>query len=442
MPVSDLPKVAIVGRPNVGKSSLFNRIVGARRSIVEPASGTTRDRLYAEIRWRRKRFTLIDTGGFEAPARDGITPFILKQLDRAIEEADVIFFVTDGAAGLSHQDTELASRLRKTSKKIYLIVNKIDDSSQSSRTLAFFELGLGSPYAVSAINGSGIETLLDGLLEKVDQSSAPASPEPIKVAIVGRPNVGKSSYLNAILNEERSIVHHIAGTTRDAIDTDFGYKGIVYRLIDTAGMRHNMKLKTSADFYGSVRSKEAVARADVAIVIIDGMEGMREDDERILDFCVKKDRAVILAVNKWDLVRNIERSKYTEMLIGRMAVIRNFPVFFISCKTRSNILPSFDLIRPLYERAKKIFDPKELDGIVSALNASPEIRNKRMRFEYLKQAGTGPSHFILGMKNPRLANENLKRYIENFLRRTCDLAGVPVKITFEKRGLLRSSIVK
>ncbi|MDD5136400.1 MAG: ribosome biogenesis GTPase Der, partial [Candidatus Omnitrophica bacterium] len=370
-----LPKIAIVGRPNVGKSSLFNRIIGTRSAIVESASGTTRDRLYAEIKRKKKRFTLIDTGGFEtSKSHNEITPLILKQLDQAIKEADIIFFVTDGSFGLSHQDAELASRLRKTSKKIYLIVNKVDDRSQHAKALAFFELGLGEPYSVSALNGIGIEKLLDDVLKSMEESGVSGGLKPIKVAIVGRPNVGKSSYLNALLNEERSIVHPVAGTTRDAIDTDLDYKGALYRLIDTAGMRHNMKLDTAADFYGSVRSKEAIKRADVAIVIIDGMDGLREDDERILEFCVKEGRAVVVAVNKWDLVKTVEKSKYKEMLISRMAAIKNFPVIFTSCKTKTNILSSLDLIRPLYEKTGKMFGPEELKDMLGALNDSPEVR--------------------------------------------------------------------
>ena len=434
-----MTKIAIVGRPNVGKSSLFNRIAGSRQAIVESASGTTRDRLYADIKWKAKDFTIIDTGGFEASKRDDITDLILGQLDRAIKESDVIFFVTDGVAGVLHQDTELASRLRKTSKKIYLLVNKVDDKSQITKTLDFFELGLGEPYPISAINGNGIDRLLDdvaGNIEKMKNDGAPEA-DIINVAIVGRPNVGKSSYLNSILNEERAIVHSIAGTTRDALDTDFEYKGRLYRLIDTAGMRHNTKLKVAADFYGSVRSKEAIKRCDVAIVLVDSSDGLREDDERIIEFCIKAGKAVIIVINKWDLVRGIDTEKYKELLVRKMNAIRNFSVVFTSCKTRKNILPSLDLILPLYKKTKKTFNRDELENILKELNDSPEIRNRRLKFEYLKQKSANPPAFIIGMKDLKGTNENLRRYTENFLRTICDFEGVPISLNFEKRKSAR-----
>jgi GTP-binding protein len=401
---------------------------------VEPASGTTRDRLYADIKWKGKSLTIIDTGGFEAPKGRDITKLIVQQLDMAIKEADVIFFVTDGMAGILHQDTELAQRLRKTSKKIYLIVNKIDDKFQSAKALDFFELGLGEPYAISAVNGIGIEKLLDEAAKSLDkQPTVQGGSQPVNVAIVGRPNVGKSSYLNAILNEERAIVHSVAGTTRDATDTDFEYKGKLLRLIDTAGMRHNTKLESAADFYGSVRSREAIERSDVALVLIDGQDGLREDDERVIDFCTKKGKAIAILVNKWDLVKGAEMSGYKEMLIKKMNVIKNSPVVFISCTAKKNILSSLDLIWPLYENTKKVFTPEEIENILKALNNSPEIRNRRLKFEYMKQKGSNPPSFILGIKNPKLTTDNLRRYIENFLRTICKFEGVPASVKFEKR---------
>ena len=280
------PKIAIVGRPNVGKSSLFNRIVGSRKAIVEPASGTTRDRLHADIKWKSKAFTIVDTGGFEDSKPGDIPRLILKQLDMAIKEADIIFFVTDVTAGVVHQDIELSTRLRKTSKRIYLVVNKADDRSSVNKGMEFFELGLGDPYLVSANNGTGIEKLLDDAAEPMEKAEIGDEMPTVKVAIVGRPNVGKSSYLNIILNEERVIVNSVAGTTRDSIDTDFFYKDRKYVLIDTAGIRHNPKLKQSADFYSSVRAKESIKQCDAAIVLIDGFVGLKEDDSRIIEIII------------------------------------------------------------------------------------------------------------------------------------------------------------
>jgi len=425
-----LTKIAIVGRPNVGKSSLFNRILGERKAIVESASGTTRDRLYADIGWKGKRFTIVDTGGFEAGRPGDISELIIKQLEAAIKESDIIFFVTDGIAGILPQDTELSARLRKASKKIFLVVNKVDHESKAGVALDFFELGLGEPYAVSAAHDIGIERLLDDAVKCIGKQDAAEGAEPVKVAIVGRPNVGKSSYLNAILMEDRVIVHPTAGTTRDAVDIDFKYKDRNYIFIDTAGMRHNAKINRPVDFYGGVRSKEAVKRCDVAVVLIDGLDGLREDDTRIIDLCFEDGKPLIIAVNKWDLVKNIEMARYREALINKMNSIKNFPVIFMSCVTKRNVAASLDSIWPIYEKSKTIFPTDELIVILKALNDAPEVRNKRIKFIFLAQEGAMPPRFTLGIRNIRLVNENLKRYVENFLRKARDFEGTPIKINF------------
>ena len=431
MPNTSLPKVAIVGRPNVGKSSLFNRIVGSRKAIVESSRGTTRDRLYADIAWKEKAFMLIDTGGFEASGDNEMTKLVLRQLEAAIKEADIIFFVTDGAVGISPQDIELASRLRKTSKRIYLIVNKIDDESQAGRAFDFFELGLGDPYAVSAVNYIGIERLLDDVAEYIAKPAASSGTRAIGVAIVGRPNVGKSSYLNSILNEERVIVHPVAGTTRDAIDIDFNYKGRDYLLIDTAGIRHKAKVNEAADFFGTVRSKEAIRRSDVAVVIIDGYDGLREDDARIIDYVIKEGKALVVAVNKSDLINAEAMQVYNDLLIKKLNVIRNFPVLFTSCKTKKNVITSLDLIWSVYEKSRALIPPEELAAIIESLKNDGDIRNKRITVLYLKQESTMPPQFILGVKSAGPLTDNTKNHIENFLRRVRDFKGVPIRVSFE-----------
>jgi len=294
----NLPKLVIVGRPNVGKSSLFNSIVGARKAIVESSAGTTRDRIHADIKWKGKSFTIIDTAGFEDSNPDEMSGLVLKQLRKGIEEADVILFITDGIAGITPCDRDLASILRKTSKKIYLVVNKIDSKSDEARALDFFELGLGEPYAVSAMHSKGIDKLCDDLAKGIERSVAKPETEVVKVVIIGRPNVGKSSYLNTLLNEERVIVHSAAGTTRDAIDIDLKYKDRDYILIDTAGMRHNPGVDRAADFYGGVRSREAIRRSDVAIMLMDAREGPARDDARIVDSCLADGKALVIAVNR------------------------------------------------------------------------------------------------------------------------------------------------
>jgi len=429
---TNLLKVAIVGRPNVGKSSLFNRIVGARKAIVEPRSGTTRDRLHADIRWKGKSFTIIDTAGFETAAPGDMAELVLKQIRIGVEEADIIFFVTDGIAGIVPQDRELSSVLRKTSKKVYLVVNKIDSGSDTVKTMEFFELGLGEPYAVSAMHDRGIEKLCNDLAKGIETSDAFTNTKSVHVAIVGRPNVGKSSYLNSVLSEERVIVHSIAGTTRDAVDIDFRYKDRDYVLIDTAGIRHNAKINEASDFYGSVRSKEAIKRCDVAIVLIDGPEGLTKDSMRIIDLCLEEGKALVLAVNKWDLVKDVEMSKYRDRLIMNMNAVRDFPVVFTSCKTGRNVNASLDVIWSVYEKSKTIVGPDKLADILKSLNNAAAISSKRIKFKSLTQEGVMPPGFILGVRNAKDVSENLKGFVKNFFRKACDFEGTPIRIRFQK----------
>ncbi len=427
------PKIVIVGRPNVGKSSIFNRIIGSRKAIVEAASGTTRDRLNADIKWKSKSFTIVDTGGFE-PAKPGdMAALILRQLNVAIKEADIIFFVTDSTAGVVPQDLEFSSRLRKTSKKIYLIVNKADDKTRIQGAAEFYELGLGEPYAVSAMNGTGIEKLLDDTAKLIEKPSDTVDVSSVRVAIVGRPNVGKSSYLNAVLNEDRVIVHPIAGTTRDSIDTDFGYKDRDYVLVDTAGIRHNAKINESADFYSSVRARESIRRCDVAIVMIDGFDGLREDDRRIIDFVMEEGKGLVVAVNKWDLSAGIEMSKYTDMLIEKIHRLKNYPVVFISCKTKRNTLSCLDIVWEIYARSKTVIPPDALKLMLKSINELPEVRRKRVRFVYLAQEASQPPTFALIAKRGSSVNENIKKYIENFFRAHYDLSGISVRIRYDNK---------
>ena len=426
------PKIAIVGRPNVGKSSLFNRIVGSRKAIVEATSGTTRDRLHADIKWKGKTFTIVDTGGFEDVKKGDIARLVLSQLDTAIKEADIIFFVTDVTEGVVHQDMELSERLRKTSKHIYLIVNKADDISRINKGMEFFELGLGDPYIVSANNGTGIEKLLDDAARPMERAEIIDEKPEVKVAIIGRPNVGKSSYLNSILKEERAIVTSIAGTTRDSVDTDFLYKDRKYVLVDTAGIRHDAKIAESADFYGNVRARESIRRCDVAIVLIDGFEGLKEDDARIIDIIIKEGKALIIAVNKWDLTESVAMSVYSELLIKKMNAAKNFPILFISCKTGRNVVSSLDAIWSAYERSKTVLTSEEITALRKKLNDDREIIGKRIKFLYLAQKSIQPPVFELGIKDLKVINNNTKKYVENFFRRERDFTGVPIIINYGK----------
>jgi GTP-binding protein len=434
-----VPKIAIVGRPNVGKSSLFNGIVGRRSSIVAASSGTTRDRLYAHINWYGKEFTIIDTAGFEDDGHGDMSGLVLKQLQKGIKEADIIFFVTDGIAEIMPQDRELAALLRKTSKRIYLIVNKLDRDSDADRALVFFELGLGEPYPVSAMQGRGIERLCNDLVTDMEKAAAGNDAEIVRVAIVGRPNVGKSSYLNSILSEDRVIVHPDAGTTRDAVDIDFNYKGKEYVLIDTAGIRHNAKKGQAVNFYGSLRSKEAIQRCDAAIVLIDGYEGLMRDDACIIDACVKAGKALVIAVNKWDrAAKGLAMSDYKDRLIQEMQAVSNYPVLFISCKTGKNVKSSLDVIWAVFEKSRAVIQPKTLDRLLKSLNNSVRKINRSINFKYLIQEGAAPPRFVLGAKGNRGLSVNFKRSVENFFRTAYDFEGTPIIIRFEKKSKIGS----
>ncbi len=430
---NNITKIAIVGRPNVGKSSLFNRIVNKRKAIVQEASGTTRDRLYAEVGWNDKHFLLIDTGGFQEIKNNIMTDLIVKQLDKAIEEANLLLFVVDGLAGVTAQDLELAKKLRKTSKRIFLVVNKVDKENAQNSSFDFFELGLGEPYQISAMHNYGIQRLMDSVTKDLEKSSLTLPKEIIKIAIVGRPNVGKSSYLNTLLNEERVIVHPTAGTTRDSIDTYFNFGEKNYLLIDTAGIRHLRKVKEATDYYATIRTKEAISRCDIAMLIIDGYDGLREDDKKIMDLVFEEKKGLIIVVNKWDLVKNYEMSKYREKILSKMGNMANFPIIFISCKTDRNVKSTLNIINSVYDNYTRKIAAHDLNETLNKLNRSYELMRKNLRFGYATQSSSNPPKFIFIVEKIKLVDRKLVSYIENFLRKTYDLTGTPIKIEFKEK---------
>lgn len=423
-------KTVIVGRPNVGKSSLFNSVLGARKAIVESSSGTTRDRLHAEISWKGKRFTLVDTAGLEESKPGEMSELIVRQIRKGIQEADSIIFVTDGISGVLPEDRELSVMLRKTSKRIFLAVNKVDSERDIDRAIDFYELGLGEPYAISAMHKRGIDRLLNDIARDIEHRPETAPPQGVKVAIVGKPNVGKSSFVNALLDEERVIVHNTAGTTRDAIDIDLTFNGRDFILVDTAGIRHNPKLKASADFYGSVRSEEAIKRSDVAVMMIDGFDGLRKDDARIIDLCLSEGKPLVVAVNKWDLVKGTEMSAYKDRLIEEFDLVKNIPVIFISCKTGRNVKVSLDMIWLTYEKSRMVIDSERLGETLKELNGASQIQGKMIKLKCLAQEKTSPPSFVISLKDPRLVSDNLKRFIENHIRKKYGLGGVPIRVRY------------
>jgi GTP-binding protein len=411
--------------------------VGRRKAIVEPACGTTRDRLHARVSWKGAAFTVIDTGGFEPSRAGDIARLVLRQLDVAIGDAGIIFLVTDCQAGPTHLDEELARKLRRTAKRIFLVVNKADDARSLERLAEFYGLGMGEPYGVSASHGIGIERLMNEAARCVSQPGGEALPasaagrSSVRVAIVGRPNVGKSSYLNSILKEERVIVHAEAGTTRDAVDTDFIYKDRKYILIDTAGMRRSAKLSEAADFYGTVRSAEAVKGSDVAVVLVDGYDGLREDDARIIDLIINEGKGLVIAVNKWDLVKNAEMAKYTAMLVRKLRAIKDYPVIYISAKSGRNVPSSLDLVWSVFERCCTKLERGDLKDLLGRLNATAELTSKKIKFRYLVQELTRPPSFAIGVGRGRMLRENTRAFVENFIRASRDFSGTPIRIEYK-----------
>lgn len=433
---NEIPKVAIVGRPNVGKSSLFNRIVGKRVAVVYKEGGTTRDYVMRKVTIEGADFFLIDTGGFVFGKQDEMTKLIRQQIKRAIEEADILLFMCDGKTGLLPQDLEFASLLRKAKKACYLVVNKIDNPSMEEELYEFYKLGLGRPYPISAIHNRGIKQLLlditSGLKDKT--KTKPSIQDYISIAIVGRPNVGKSSFLNQLLKEERVIVHKNPGTTRDLIDTYFQYKGQDMVLIDTAGIRHRRKIKDAPDVYSSLRSKEAIKQSVVSLFLIDGYEGITSDDLRILDIILEEGKGCILCVNKWDLVKNITQEKYKDLIYKRSGFFKYTPIIFISALTGRNIYKPFDLVPGIVSNTNiKVPTPKLNAFLQDIKRTHPFISSaQKLKIRYIVQEDIMPPSFLCFCNNPNYVTETFINYLENSLRGEFGFFGTPLKFRFVK----------
>lgn len=431
------PIVSIVGRPNVGKSSLFNRIIGKRHAVVEEIEGTTRDRIEKIVRIKNKSSILVDTGGFLRRDEDDMSRLVKKQIEKAIESSNILLFVSDGEEGLLPFDMDLAHLLRKSGKEIILVINKIDNEKREDNLLDFYRLGLGEPFGISCLHNRGMKKLLEKLLTILPEHSESEieSQHPIKIAIAGRPNVGKSSFLNKVLNEERVIVHEKPGTTRDSIDTYFKKDGILFLLIDTAGIRHRRKVKTAVDFYSMVRAKKSIDRSDVIFLLIDGMEGVTNDDAKIFNYILEERRGCAIIVNKWDLVKGIEMSRYQRAILKKMPNARNVPLAFISAKTGRNVLEAFNLCKAIKTNLDLFIDTDTLTDFLEEIN--PERvripREKRIpKFYYMTQVATFPKEFVVFVSDTRGVTKFHTAFIENRLRESFPLLGVPVRFTYRK----------
>lgn len=432
------PIVAIVGRPNVGKSTLFNRIVGAREAIVHDESGVTRDRHYAETDWAGHEFVLIDTGGYVPVSEDVFERAIREQVRLSIEEAMVIVFLVDGQHGLVPMDKELADMLRRSKKKVVLAVNKIDSQKYEMNPAEFYELGLGDPQPVSAISGRASGDLLDLIVEGFPEVEEEEESNHMQLAIIGRPNVGKSSITNALLGKERSIVTDVPGTTRDSIDSTFTYGEQEVTLIDTAGLRRRSKVKENIEFYSTLRTIKSIQRCDVALLLLDGSEGMTHQDIDVLSEAVRFNKGVVIAVNKWDLVEKDDKSvdQITKEIYARVKMLDYIPVIFVSALTKQRVVKALDLCLEVYEERNKRIPTSELnERIIEILRATPPPASptgKAVKFFYATQVREAPPVIVLFANEIKHVPESYRRFVERQIRSIWAFKGVPLTVQFRK----------
>ena len=436
------PIVAIVGRPNVGKSALFNKLTGKRISIVEDTPGVTRDRIYCDADWNGRAFTVIDTGGIEPRTDDLILKSMREQANTAIELADVIVFVVDLKSGLTSNDSDVAAMLLKSGKQVILCVNKVDAIGNiPPEFYEFYELGLGEPYPVSAIHGSGTGDLLDKIIEILPENDEEEQDESdvIKVAVIGKPNVGKSSIVNKFLGEERVIVTNIPGTTRDSIDQYFENQYGKYVFIDTAGIRRQNKINDNVERYSVLRAKAAVDRADVCLLLIDAEEGPTAHDERIAGIAHEAGKASIIVINKWDLIEkdNSTTKQFTDKIKAAFAYMSYAPEAFVSAKTGQRIPKIFEMINSVYNESSKRITTGALNDVLSeavARSQPPSDKGKRLKIYYMTQTGTKPPVFVLFVNDAELFHFSYQRYLENRLRETFGFAGTPIRFVIKNRS--------
>ena len=433
------PTIAVVGRPNVGKSTLFNRIFGERNAIVEDTPGVTRDRLYASGDWLNHEFNVIDTGGIEIKDE----PFqeqIKMQAEIAILEADVILMITNGREGVTEDDLFVARILQKSKKPVVLAVNKIDNFEMRNEIYEFYNLGLGDPFPVSGSHGLGLGDVLDQAVEhfKSIEEEVEAD-DSIRVSLIGRPNVGKSSLVNAILGEERVIVSDIAGTTRDAIDTEYYYDDEHYTLVDTAGMRKRGKVYEATEKYSVLRANRAIERSDVVLVVINGEEGIIEQDKRIAGLAHEAGRAVVLVVNKWDAVEKDDKTmkKFEDKIRQEFQFLDYAPITFVSALNKSRLATLFPLIKLVNDSHKKRVQSSTLNEVLVdsvSMNPTPTDKGRRLNIYYGTQVSVAPPTFVLFVNDVELMHFSYRRYLENQLRKAFDFTGTPIHILSRKRN--------
>ena len=437
------PLVAIVGRPNVGKSTFFNRITGKRISIVEDTPGVTRDRIYADVEWQNRKFTVIDTGGIDPRSDDVLLSQMRHQAEIAMDTADVICFFTDGRDGLTDDDREVSNLLRKTHKPLLLVVNKVDHISMNDNIYEFYELGLGDPIGISAANMMGLGDLLEAICEQLpppDEDEMDEDDHVLQLAVVGRPNVGKSSLVNKLLGQERTMVSNIAGTTRDAIDTRFtATNGTEYNIIDTAGIRRKSAIEDeSLERYSVLRSIAAIRRCDVALLLIDAQDGVTEQDTKIAGLIREEGKAVVIVVNKWDAIEKETGTfeRYQKEVLSDLKFMDYAPVLFLSAKTGQRVHTVLDMVDQVWAQASKRIPTGVLNDVLNDATADlqpPATNGRRLKIYYVTQHGTCPPTFIFFVNDETLMHFAYERYLENYFRKTFDFTGTPIRFVLREK---------
>jgi len=430
--------VAIVGRPNVGKSTFFNRLIQRREAIVDAVSGVTRDRHYGKAEWNGKEFTLIDTGGYVVGSDDIFEAEIDKQVELAIDEADAIIFMVDVEAGVTGLDEEVAKLLRKVKKPVFLAINKVDNSKRNADAVEFYALGLGDYYTIASINGSGTGELLDDLVKALPEVEDKIEDDLPRFAVVGRPNAGKSSFINALIGEDRYIVTDIAGTTRDSIDTKYNRFGFDFNLVDTAGIRRKSKVKEDLEFYSVMRSVRAIEYCDVAILVIDATRGFEGQDQNIFWLAVKNKKGIIILVNKWDLVeKETQTSKqFEEKIRKEIEPFTDVPVIFISALTKQRIFKAIETAVEVYQNRKNRIPTSKLNETMLEIIQQyppPANKGKFVKIKYCMQLPTPTPQFAFFANLPQYVKEAYKRFLENKMREIYNFHGVPIVIYFRKK---------
>ena len=435
------PIVAVVGRPNVGKSSFFNYIAGKRISIVQDTPGVTRDRIYTDVEWRGRKFTMIDTGGIEPKSNDNILVQMKYQAELAIDSADTIVFMVDGKDGVTAADYEVAKMLRKTNKPIVLIVNKIDKTGEvPPEVYEFYNLDMGDPYPISTIQGLGIGDALDAIYDTFkDIPDEDENEDVIKVALIGKPNVGKSSLVNKILGEERGIVSDVPGTTRDAIDTDFVYDGKKYTFIDTAGLRKKNKVNEDIEKYSGMRTVTAIERADVCLLLIDANEGVTEQDTKVAGYAHEAGKGIIIVVNKWDIHEKETGTleKYKERVYNELAYLTYAPIIFVSALTGQRVNKLFELIPYVADQNAMRITTGMLNDVINeaiAMVQPPSDKGRRLKVFYGTQVSTKPPTFVIFVNSKKLMHFSYVRYLENQIRKNFGLEGTSVRMVIREKG--------